>query len=999
MKKLLLLLVAGSVFATGEFEWVENGVPVRQGVHIEWQRTGDVGDSGEMIFGWSDTRTGDRDIYLQKIDTSGTKLWGETGIRATIADGRQEDPVLVSDGAGGAFLAWIDYRADEYGDVYAQHVDATGTLSWDPAGVPLAVNSGSQQSANMARGAAGFAYVIWDDGSLSESGDIFGTVLSLTGPLAAGGTNGLPVVSAAGTQTNHSIETSGSEVVVVWRDTRDTNDPDIYGQRLDVNFTGLWGENGTLVCGNASDQVYPKVAPADGDRVAVSWLDNRNNIKTDLFSQLLDVDGNAVWAVDGIPLTNLVSEQNASRVKSNGVDRIYYVWQDFRNNAQDPDIFMQSLDFSGTPVWAEGGIPVSQATLKQLQPRFTVGDEGGVYVTWLDERNGGYPQSDIYLQYVLPDGSMGLEVDGLALTSGMKYQNGGLVRTDGAGGALVVWSNASTGSIGVTAQHIRLDGSQAWDVDGEEFFFGIDGDASKFQTLVWDDNEAMIFWEDNRWAGTGAVAMAQVMDPTAAIQYTMDGVALSENDQQLNPSIVPDNAGGAFLTYTNISTGTEVLFAQHVDDMLMTTWDPAGVQVNPNAFLGQFNPQMVTSEDGYLYYFWTEEIFFVGLRLFAQKYDLDGNAQWTEGGLQIGPEDISGDTYVKRAIAMADSAVIYIWESETVDGTETFISKLMQDGNTIWTVPVTETAGTQRSSVSAYDPENDMVTVGWEDLRNVNESSVDLYAVTIDTDGNLGAEQLISDQFGDQTNLALSFADDGSSVLYAAWQDYDGFQHDIYVKNLTTDTAPEQITTLPSENKAPALRTVNGSRYLLAWEDIRNGIHSDIYFYDSHPDSRGYAPEGVPLSVAVLNQIQPQIVPFAGSTPDSLSYLIAWQDMRASGKTELTNIYAQGYSGQMPVSIDEVVVADDFKVSAAYPNPFNGAVNISIENQAGSPLELFIYDLKGREILHESLGAISNNVYTWHGQNRGGQDLSSGVYVVSIVSETQMHTQKVMFIK
>ncbi len=396
MRLLFLLLTVGSVFASDAFQWIENGVPVRQGVHIEWQRTGDVGNSGEMIFGWSDTRTGDRDIYVQKIDTTGAKLWGDTGIRATVADGRQEDPVLVSDGSGGAFLAWIDYRSDEYGDVYAQHLDSDGNLSWDPAGVPIAVNTGSQQSANMARGAAGVAYVIWDDGSLSESGDIFGTVLTTSGPLASGGTDGLPVVNASGTQTNHSIETSGSEVVVVWRDTRDTNDPDIYGQRLDVNFTGLWGENGTLVCGAASDQVYPKVAPADGDRVAVSWLDNRNNIKTDIFSQLLNADGSPAWTTDGIALTNLPSEQSASRVKSNGVDRIYYVWQDFRNNPQDPDIFMQSLDFSGSPVWADGGIPIVEATLKQLQPRFTLGDAGGMYVTWLDERNGGYPQSDIY---------------------------------------------------------------------------------------------------------------------------------------------------------------------------------------------------------------------------------------------------------------------------------------------------------------------------------------------------------------------------------------------------------------------------------------------------------------------------------------------------------------------------------------------------------------------------------------------------------------------------
>ncbi len=258
---------------------------------------------------------------------------------------------------------------------------------------------------------------------------------------------------------------------------------------------------------------------------------------------------------------------------------------------------------------------------------------------------------------------------------------------------------------------------------------------------------------------------------------------------------------------------------------------------------------------------------------------------------------------------------------------------------------------------------------------------------------------MISDQIGDQTNLALSFADDGSSVLYAAWQDYDGFQHDIYVKNLTTDTAAEQITTLPTENKTPALRAINGSRYIVAWEDVRNEIHSDLYFYDSQPSSRGHAAEGVPLSTAVLNQMQPQIVPFADSNPDSLSYMIVWLDMRSSGKTELTNIYCQKYSGQMPVAIDRPVVAETFKVGSAYPNPFNGAVTIPVQNARGSDLDLTIYDLKGREIFHRSLGHQTSSHFTWHGQDNFGQNLSSGVYVVSLHSETQTHSQKIMFIK
>ena len=50
-----------------QFDWIDDGVPLRQGVHIEWQRSGDVSPNGDMIFSWSDTRNGIRDDFVKKV--------------------------------------------------------------------------------------------------------------------------------------------------------------------------------------------------------------------------------------------------------------------------------------------------------------------------------------------------------------------------------------------------------------------------------------------------------------------------------------------------------------------------------------------------------------------------------------------------------------------------------------------------------------------------------------------------------------------------------------------------------------------------------------------------------------------------------------------------------------------------------------------------------------------------------------------------------------------
>ena len=98
--KFLFFTIVGFLFS--QYDWQDNGVSVRQGIHIEWQRTGDNGSDGEMIFAWSDTRFGGRDIYAQKVDIIGNNLWGSEGSPVVVQPGRQEDPILIPDGNGGA---------------------------------------------------------------------------------------------------------------------------------------------------------------------------------------------------------------------------------------------------------------------------------------------------------------------------------------------------------------------------------------------------------------------------------------------------------------------------------------------------------------------------------------------------------------------------------------------------------------------------------------------------------------------------------------------------------------------------------------------------------------------------------------------------------------------------------------------------------------------------------------------------------------------------------
>ena len=50
------------------------------------------------------------DIYVQHVSATGTPLWTANGVPICIAGAGQGFPFLASDGAGGVIAAWYDYR-------------------------------------------------------------------------------------------------------------------------------------------------------------------------------------------------------------------------------------------------------------------------------------------------------------------------------------------------------------------------------------------------------------------------------------------------------------------------------------------------------------------------------------------------------------------------------------------------------------------------------------------------------------------------------------------------------------------------------------------------------------------------------------------------------------------------------------------------------------------------------------------------------------------------
>ena len=124
-------IYAQRVDQNGAPRWAEDGLQLGGDQAAEGALATAPASAGAVL-AWTDRRHGSYDVFAQRVDTTGTKLWNPWGMPATRAAGEQYSPVVIGDGAGGAILVWTDYRNQVDADLYAQRLFNGGIVDVEP---------------------------------------------------------------------------------------------------------------------------------------------------------------------------------------------------------------------------------------------------------------------------------------------------------------------------------------------------------------------------------------------------------------------------------------------------------------------------------------------------------------------------------------------------------------------------------------------------------------------------------------------------------------------------------------------------------------------------------------------------------------------------------------------------------------------------------------------------------------------------------------------------
>jgi len=511
-----------------------------------------------------------------------------------------DNPRVVSDGVGGAYVGWRDVRNSD--DVFLQRVTASGLIApgWPASGLPVAVLPSVQEFSGLAPDGPGGALVVWEDWRNmppATNRDPYVQRVQSNGSLPSGwALYGNPASSAPRAQYAPQVAPDGSGVAfVVWEDDRDlfTTGSDVYAQHLtaDGAVAASWPPGGLALCALPGDQggVYFAM-PDDSGGAVFEWADGRNG-GANVYAQRVRSDGTlaAGWTDGGIPIAIGKANRAAARDEAGG----FYVASSTPGPSLgfDGSYYLLRFRFDGTPSpgWPAGGVVVCNELGNRAGIRLDADGTGGALLTWYDYRppynlTGG----EIFAARVLADGALaaGWVVNGTLVSdpSDATQAYAPFVARDAQGGGYIAWQSQDS-ELPSFIQHLTPSGHGApgW----PQYGIRVSPSYGQLDTRVAGDGQggAIVVWDEGCCGRNGIWAQRYGADGPTSVLASLVSMA-AESDRV---TLVWQLAGGiapATIVYRRTAT---------------SSWDALGPAIVAGADRVQFEDRGVTPGGHYAY--------------------------------------------------------------------------------------------------------------------------------------------------------------------------------------------------------------------------------------------------------------------------------------------------------------------------------------------------------------------------------------------------------------
>ena len=320
---------------------------------------------GGCYIAWFDTRTGNYNVYLQRLDPAGNKMFATDGL--LISDNTSSSYIvdwdMMTDNSDNAVIAFSDLRAGGDFKVYAYLISPSGNFLWGANGVPLSTSADMQPNPRITQTTDGYYIIAWP--SLTAPSKIAVQKLDAAGNKLYGN-DPLYITSGTSEQYTHPVPVPGENgsYIIGFEGTTGSFPGltvHLYAQKYSSAGTPQWGSAPVTITDAGGFPFYEitNIIPDESYGVVFVWYDDRdmNNIYS-TFVQRVNASGSVLFASNGVEVSSLSSNHhlNPDVVINPSTNEIYAFWVEQNNLQSLAGISGQKLSSTGTKLWGSNGM-------------------------------------------------------------------------------------------------------------------------------------------------------------------------------------------------------------------------------------------------------------------------------------------------------------------------------------------------------------------------------------------------------------------------------------------------------------------------------------------------------------------------------------------------------------------------------------------------------------------------------------------------------------------
>jgi hypothetical protein len=301
-----------------------------------------VGDeTGGAVVAWSElTQYYDNKLMAAKLDHEGNTVWwveAANDIEGTLADDILED--IAPDGTGGAYICYNNLNPFEPYDInlYAQRVDPTGSTLWGEDGITICDLPEHQRNCRVVGLEDNGTIFVWEDLRNENDYDIYALRVSPDG-IILWEEDGIVICDEVNDQCEFDlVKDEDGYIYIVWEDFRNGLHLDLYVQKLDLDGNLHYPAGGLAVCTADYYQMDARIVGDGQGGNFIAWTDYRVGVSADLYCTHLDADGNlssqtlpgwsGQWEANGNILASAYNRQEHCRLVKDGESGFLAIWE------------------------------------------------------------------------------------------------------------------------------------------------------------------------------------------------------------------------------------------------------------------------------------------------------------------------------------------------------------------------------------------------------------------------------------------------------------------------------------------------------------------------------------------------------------------------------------------------------------------------------------------------------------------------------------------------